>query len=274
MFGVLIAFKEYDVFDGFLNSPWVGLRNFSDFFKSSSFWLLLRNTLVLNVYMLLFGFPIPIIFAILLNEIRNNFTKRIIQTISYLPHFISTVIVVGIVTELLSPRSGVLAHIIAYITGTEADVYIAKAEYFRSIYVLTEIWRSMGWGSIIFLAALTGIDPSLYEAAVVDGANRWHKIIFITLPSLLPTIAIMFILRVGYMLDVGFEMAYLMQYPMNMEVSDVISTYVYRRGILGSGGMPDFSYATAVGLLQSVVGLTMIIMTNKISRKISEISLW
>lgn len=274
MFGILIAFKDYDPFKGFIGSNWVGLKHFSKFISGPHFLLILRNTLLINIYLLIFAFPVPIAFAILLNELKRIHFKRFVQTVSYLPHFISTVVVVGIVMDLLSPQTGAISLLISKITGNKPIFFMAEPKYFRTIYVLTDIWRSTGWSAVLYIAAITEIDPTLYEAAFVDGANRWNKIIYITIPGILNTIIVLLILNVGYILDVGFETAFLMQNSLNYNNSEVISTFVYRRGLLGTGAGPDFSFSTAVNLLQSIVGLIMIISANKLSRKFSEVSIW
>ena len=274
MFGIIIAFKDYDPFKGFIESNWVGLKHFVKFVEGPYFWLILRNTLLLNFYLLIFSFPMLIIFAILLNELKKMRFKRFVQTVSYLPHFISTVVIVGIVVDLLSPQTGKLSLLISEITGNKPIYFMTQPKYFRSIYVLTDIWRGTGWSAIIYIAAITGINPSLYEASIVDGANRWHQIIHITIPSILNTIIILFILNIGYILDVGFETAYLMQNSLNYYTSEVISTFVYKRGLLGTLAGPEFSYSTAVNLLQSAVGLVMIVSANKLSRNLGKVSLW
>jgi putative aldouronate transport system permease protein len=274
MFGIVIAFKNYDVFDGFFGSPWVGFKHFITFLTGPFVWRLIRNTLVLNLYGIVFSFPIPILFAILLNEIRAAPFKRVVQTVSYLPHFVSTVVIVGFLFEFLSPSNGVIGLAISRLTGKEPVFYMARPEYFRGIYILSGIWQSMGWSAIIYLAALSGVNPELYEAAVIDGANRLQKTLSITIPALVPTITVLFILNLGHILSVGFEKAFLMQNSLNMETSDVIATFVYRRGLLGEGGRPDYSFATAVNMFSSAIGLIMIYTANAISRRVSETSLW
>jgi putative aldouronate transport system permease protein len=269
LFGLIIAFKNYNIVDGFLGSPWVGLKWFYEFFGSDNFLKLLRNSVLINVYELIWGFPIPIILALLLNEINNAFFKRTVQTISYLPHFLSNVVVVGIIMQLLSPTTGVVNAVLEKI-GLEPIYFLTRPEWFRTIYVASGIWQGAGWGSIIYLAALAAIDPELYESAVIDGANRFRQTIHITLPSILPTIIILLILEMGKMLDVGFEKIILMYNPLTYETADVIDTFVYRRGL----GQMEYSYSTAVGLFKSVISLIMIITANKISKKVSETSLW
>ncbi len=270
MFGVIIAFQNYDIFDGFLHSKWVGLKNFTSFFTGPSFWQIIRNTLLLNMYLIIWGFPVPIILSLLLNEVKNEKYKRFVQTVSYLPHFISTVVIIGIVTDFLSPSTGPIAHAIDAITGNSNVIYMAEPGWFRTIYVATDIWRSMGWGTIIYLAALSGVDPQLYDAGFVDGANRFQRIIHITIPSIVPTIIVVLILRMGSILNLSFETVFLMQNPLNVSTSEVISTFVYKRGIVNA----SYSFGTAVGMFNSLIGLVMILTVNKICKKLTETSLW
>lgn len=270
MFGIIIAFKDYNVFDGFIKSEWVGFKYFISFFTNFDAWKIIRNTLLINLYAIVFGFPAPIVLALLLNEVKANFFRRFVQSVSYLPHFVSVVVIASLVIDSLSPKTGIISLLISSITGNDPVMYMAKAEYFRFIYISTNIWSGIGWGAIIYMASLSGIDPALYEASTVDGANRFQRMIHITLPGIMPTIIIVFILRLGYMLDVGFDLIFLMQNTLNYATSDVISTYVYRRGIAGG----DLSFATAVGLFQSLVGFILIVVTNRISRRVSDVSLW
>lgn len=269
MYGVIIAFKRYNIYEGISASPWVGFRYFQQFFESIYFWRLIRNTLALNFLDLLFGFPIPIIFALLLNEVSNKTFKRTVQTVSYLPHFISTVVVVSMLVNFLHPATGLINNIRAYL-GLERVNFLADAKYFWGIYTMMNIWKGFGWGSIIYLAALSGIDVELYEAAIIDGAGRWRQTWHITLPGIMPVAIIMFLLRIGNILDVGYESIILMYNPKIYETADVLSTYVYRRGIQGA----EFSFATAVGLFKSVIGLIMVVSANKISKKFTETSFW
>jgi putative aldouronate transport system permease protein len=269
MFGVIIAFEDYSPYLGFFKSEWVGFGNFIEFFNSIYIWRLIRNTLLLNVYNLVFGFPVPIIFALLLNEVSHIGTKRFIQTVSYLPHFISTVIIVGIMYSFLSPNAGVV-NVLLENLGMETVDFATESKWFRSLYVGSGIWQSFGWGSIVYLAAISGIDPCLYEAADMDGARRYQKIIHITIPSILPTIIILLILRIGNMMSIGFQKIILMYNAAIYETADVISTYVYRKGIAGG----EFSFATAVGLFNSLINLVLLISANTFSRKVGETSLW
>jgi len=274
MGGIVIAFKDYSPWVGILKSPWIGLKHFQDFFSSPYAWRLIRNTLLLNIYGLIFGFPIPIIFALFLNELASERYKKMIQTLTYFPFFLSMPIVAGLVIQLLSPSSGIINTILVKWFGREPIYFLTKPEYFRSIYISANIWRGMGYSAIIYLAALTGIDPTLYEAAIIDGANRWQRVRFITLPGLTPTITILLILSMGSILSVGIDLILLLYNPMTYETADVIGTFVYRRGIAGIGGAPDLGLGTAVGLFQSIVGLVTIMLVNSIARRISETSLW
>ncbi|MEK3725099.1 MULTISPECIES: ABC transporter permease [Paenibacillus] len=270
MYGAIIAFKDYRIAEGFTGSPWVGFKHFQSFFESYYFWRLLKNTLLLNVYQLLFSFPAPIIFALLINELAGRLFKRIVQTITYLPHFISLIVICGMITQFVS-REGFITDLLVNFFGMERTALLAHPEYFRSVYVLSDIWQSVGWGSIIYLAAITGINPELYEASRIDGANRWRQTLNITLPGIAPIIIILFILKIGHMLDVGFEKIILLYNPNTYITADVINTFVYRKGL---GATFEFSYATAVGLFQSAMNFLLLIIANKISRKLSENSLW
>lgn len=268
IYGLQIAFKNYKVSLGITGSPWVGLRNFTDFFQSYYFTELLRNTFALSVYSLVVGFPIPIIVALLLNEMRGKF-KKFTQTVLYAPHFISTVVLVSIMTSILSPSQGVVNTVLEML-GMERNYFMANPDYFRHLYVWSGVWQGMGWGAIVYLAALSGGDPSLHEAADIDGATRLQKILHINLPTILPTIIIMLILRMGQIASVGYEKVYLMQNGFNMETAEVISTYVYKRGIINS----NYSFSAAVGLFNNVVNVTLVLIANYISKKVSETSLF
>lgn len=269
MYGLQIAFKDFMPFLGISGSPWVGLKHFISFFQSEYFWRLIRNTLGISVYSILVGFPIPIILALLMNEIGNKYFKKGVQTIAYLPHFISTVVVVSIINSLLSPTSGLLNQVIEFFGG-DSVYFMAEPKYFKTVYVLSDIWQSAGYNSIVYLAALTSIDPSMYEAATVDGASKWDKLIRITLPSILPTIMIMLILRMGSMFSVGYEKIMLMYNEATYETADVISTYLYRRAFKSG----DYSFSTAIGLFNAVINFIIIQVFNKISAKVTEVSLW
>lgn len=270
MYGVLIAFMDYRVTRGLLGSDWVGMKHFTKFFfETPNAWRLIRNTILLNVYDVIFHFPAPIILAILLNELKSVLFKRIVQTISYMPHFLSTVVIVGMVVNFLSPQSGIVNHILAAL-GFERIMFMGMPEWFRTIYIGSEIWQKLGWGTILYLAAIAGIDPTLYEAAKIDGANRIQQIRHITLIGMMPVIIILFVLNLGNMMEIGYQKIILMYNPLVYETADVINTFVYRRGILSA----DFSFATAVGLFQSAVGFVLVVMANGLARKYSETSLW
>jgi putative aldouronate transport system permease protein len=268
MYGIVIAFKDYNIFQGIMESPWAGFRYFRQFFSSIYFWRLLRNTLAINLYDIIFGFPAPIILALLLNEVKNKMFKNVVQTVSYLPHFVSSVVVVSMVVNFLS-STGLINNMLSGL-GLARMEFLGQPKYFWGIYTTMNIWKGVGYGSIIYLAALSGIDQELYEAAYVDGAGHLRQMWNITLPGIAPTITIMFLLKIGHMLDVGYESIILMYNSRIYETADVISTYVYRRGLIDA----DYSFATAVGLFQSVIGLILIILSNKLSRKLSETSLW
>ncbi|WP_245855942.1 ABC transporter permease [Paenibacillus rigui] len=268
MYGIIIAFKDYNIVKGISGSPWIGFHHFGKFLKDPYFWKLIRNTLLINIYELIWAFPAPIILALMLNELKHQMFKRVVQSISYLPHFISTVVVCGMIANFLS-SDGLINQLIQWF-GFQPVKFLMLPEWFRTIFVASGIWQSVGWGSIIYLAALTGVDVELYDAAKIDGANRWHQLMSITLPSIAPTISIMLILNLGRLMSVGFEKIILLYNGSTYETADVISTFVYRRGLLGS----DFSYATAVELFQAVIGLILLYSANKASKKISQTSLW
>lgn len=268
MYGLQIAFKDYKITLGMAGSRWVGLRNFTDFFSGYYFWNLIRNTLALSIYTLIVGFPVPIIVALILNELGGKF-KRITQTVLYAPHFISVVVIVGMINIMFSPSMGVVNTILNHL-GIESIYFTGDPKYFRHLYVLSGVWQSMGWSAIIYIAALAGIDPSLHEAAAIDGASRLQRIIHINLPCIAPTVIIMLILQIGSIATVGYEKVYLMQNDLNLQVSEVISTYVYKRGILNT----NYSFSTAVGLFNNVVNVIMLLIANTISSKFSETSLF
>lgn len=269
MWGVLISFKKYSTFKGFAGSPWVGLQHFVTFF-SGPFWKrTISNTLILSIYSTLWSFPAPIILALILNDVSNLRFKKLVQTVSYMPHFLSTVIVVGLFYMFLSPATGPVQKVLESFGYAKVDLF-AQAKYFRTIYIASGIWQSTGWGAIIYLAALSNIDPALYESAVIDGASKFQQLKYITLPSIAPTIITMLLLRLGHVLGVGFEKAFLLQNDANHATSDVLETYVYRMGIAGA----NYSYGTAIGLLTSVINLILIILFNKVAKKVSETSLW
>jgi putative aldouronate transport system permease protein len=268
IYGLVLAFKDYLPSKGIFGSAWVGLKNFQRFFASVYFGRTLRNTLLISFYELIFGFPAPILFALLLNEIRSTKFKRAIQTVTYLPHFISTMVICGMILDFCL-RNGLLNDVIAFFGGTRTDL-LMRQEMFRPIYVASGIWQGVGWGSIVYLAALTSIDQELYEAAYIDGATRFQQAIHITLPCLLPTITILFILKIGGLMSVGFEKVFLLYNPTTYEVADVISTFNYRKGLVEF----DYSFSTAVGLFNSVINILLLVTANTISRKVNETSLW
>ena len=269
MGGVLIAFEDYRPAKGIFGSNWVGFRYFLDFFRSPYFGRLMRNTILISVYGLLWGFPIPILFALFLNELKNGPFKKLVQTVSYLPHFRSVVVLVGMVQSFLNPYDGIVNTMIKALGGTPIN-FLSEPSWFRTIYVASGIWQDFGYNSIIYLSAISAVDPQLYEAARIDGAKRIQIMFRITLPCILPTAIIMLILNFGGIMNVGFEKVNLLYSPATYETADVISTYVYRRGVLDA----QFSFSTAVGLFNSVINLTLMFLVNKISRRVSEVSLW
>ena len=269
MYGIIIAFKKYSVFKGVWGSEWVGLKNFTDFFSSPYAWRVIRNTLTINIYSLATVFPLTIILALLLNEIRSKKFKSGVQTMLYLPHFISTVVVAGIVVTFLSPSSGIV-NIIIDALGGQKTYFLTKKEYFKPIYIIMHGWQAIGFETILYTAALSSIDDTLYEAAQLDGASKLRQIWHITLPGIEPTISIKLIMSLGGLLSVGSEAILLLYQPITYETADVISTYVYRMSIEGG----NYSIGTAVGLFNGVVGALLIIMSNKISKKVTNAGLW
>lgn len=271
MYGVIIAFQDYSIGRGILGSKFVGLKHFIEFFYiNPDSWKLIRNTVMLNVYDLLFHFPAPIVLAILFHEIKNKVFQRFVQSVSYMPHFLSTVVIAGIMVTFLSPQTGVVNFFLVKVFGMEPILFLGMPEWFRTIYVSSEIWQKIGWGTILYLAAIAGIDPTLYEAAKMDGANRFQQIRHITFVGMIPVMIILFVLTLGHFMESGFEKILLLYNSMNYETSDVIKTFVYRRGILDA----DFSFATAVGLFQSAIGFVLVVSANRIVRKYSQTSLW
>ena len=271
MYGVQIAFKNYRAVDGMLRSPWVGMKHFNTFFSSYMFTRLMTNTLTLSVYSLIAGFPMPILLALLLHYIPMKRFKKIIQSVSYAPNFISTVVMCGLVILFLGERNGLLNNIISTLGG-ERIGFMAKPDLFSSVYVWSGVWQFMGFGSIIYIAALAGVDPQLHEAAIVDGASIIKRIWHIDLPSILPTIVILLVLNVGQLLNVGFDKVLLLQNQLNLSRSEVISTYVYKVGILNALG--DFSYPAAIGLFTSVINLILLTSVNYLAKRLSGNSLW
>ena len=268
MYGIIIAFQRYRPTLGFDRSPWVGFDNFVRFFKDVNFWRVVRNTLSISFLSILFTFPAPIILALLLNEVRVSWFKRLVQTISYLPHFIAMVIVCGLVSRFCQ-SDGLINDIIALFGGERSNLLI-KTEMFYPIYILSDIWKEIGWSSIIYLATLAGIDQEQYEAAKIDGAGRLQQMWYITLPGLYPTISMLLILRIGNILGVGQEKILLLYNEMTYEVADVISTFVYRKGLIDA----DYSYSTAIGLFDSIINIVFLVGANKLSKKIGQSGLF
>lgn len=268
MYGVIIAFKDFKPALGIMESPWVGFKYFEKFFQSYQFWITIKNTVLISLYSFAM-FPFPILFAILVNQLRANRFKRVFQTITYMPHFISTIVIVGLMMILLSPGNGLMGNLYR-LFGAEAPNLMGSASLFSSIYVWSDVWQHTGWDSIIYLAALSAVSPSLYEAATVDGASRWQKIWYIDIPMLIPTIVTLLILRVGGLLGVGFEKAYLLQNNLNISGSEVISTYVYKIGLLSS----QFSFSAAINLFNTLINFALLIVVNQVAKKYSENSLW
>jgi len=271
MYGVLIAFKKYEVSKGVFGSQWVGFQNFIKFIDSYQFTSILINTVLLSIYLLAVSFPFPILLAIALNSARNRIYKKTVQMVTYLPHFISTVVLVGMVVQFLSPKFGLVNHFRVLIGNSPKD-FMGDPMFFRSIYVWSAVWQNTGWNAIIYLAALASIDVNLHEAAIIDGANRFKRLLHIDLPGIMPTITIILILNMGKVMQLGFEKVLIMQNPLNIRVSEIIQTYVYKVGIASTTA--NYSYATAIELFNSFINLFMIIITNQIVKKIGETSLW
>ena len=265
MFGLVMAFQDYKPFLGFIDSPWVGFKHFERFFSEPQFWMLFRNTALLALYSLVFYFPLPILLALMLNEVRHEAYKRTIQTFVYVPHFVSWVVVVGIFYLLFTTEGGLVNELIYRLTGSKISFLLAP-EWFRPMIIFQQIWKEVGWGTIIFLAALAGVDPQLYEAARIDGANRWRQIWHMTLPAIRSTIVILLILRLGNFLDSGFEQIFLMLTPTNREVGEVFDTYVYVKGLT----QLQYSYSAAVGMFKSVVGLILVVGANWLAKRFGE----
>ena len=268
MFGLVIAFKNYTPSRGFFGSPWVGLKHFTDFFQDYYFIRVLRNTITISLSTLLFSFPMPIILALLINSLKNKLYSRSIQTITYLPHFISIVVIAGMITQLTSRNGAITQFLVKF--GFPEVTMLNEPNMFVPLYVISNIWQTVGWNSIIYLSALSAIDAEMYEAAMIDGAGKFRQLISITLPCLSATIIIMLILQVGKMFNVGYEKIILLYNPLTYEKADVISTYVYRKGLLEF----NWSYSAAVGMFNSVVSFTLVSLTNKLSRKLNGSGLW
>lgn len=269
MYGIQIAFKDYIPTLGFTGSEWVGFAHFERFFNSYYFWDLITNTLGISVYELLVGFPLPIILALLLNEVKDGWYKRTVQTVTYAPHFISVVVISGMIIAFLSPSTGIINHFLQFL-GLNPVHFMTDPRWFKTIYVLSGVWQSTGWGTIIYLSALSGVDPQQHEAAVVDGASRLQRLWNINIPTIIPTMTIMLIMNLGNIMALGFEKILLLQNPLNKSASNVIATFVYEMGLLDA----QYSFATAVGLFNAVINAILLITVNYIAKKTSETSLW
>ena len=268
MYGVIIAFKDFSPAQGILGSPWVGFKNFIQYFNSYQFWPTIRITIVISLYTIVVTFPLPVFLALMCNQIRARRFKKFFQVSTYLPHFISTVVMCGMIILFLSPSTGIIAKL-AGIFGFTLPNLMGSASAFPSIYVWTEAWQHVGWDSILYIATLSAIDPTLYEAATMDGASKWKRMIHIDIPALLPTATIMFILRMGSVMSVGFEKIYLLQNTLNSSTSEIISTYVYKMGLVSN----QYSLSSAIGLFNNVINLVLLLLVNYTSKKLSDTSL-
>ena len=268
MYGVIIAFKDFSPAQGILGSPWVGFKNFIQYFNSYQFWPTIRNTIVISLYTIVVTFPLPVFLALMCNQIRARRFKKFFQVSTYLPHFISTVVMCGMIILFLSPSTGIIAKL-AGLFGFTLPNLMGSASAFPSIYVWTEAWQHVGWDSILYIATLSAIDPTLYEAATMDGASKWKRMIHIDVPALLPTATIMFILRMGSVMSVGFEKIYLLQNTLNSSTSEIISTYVYKMGLVSN----QYSLSSAIGLFNNVINLVLLLLVNYTSKKLSDTSL-
>lgn len=266
--GLIVAFKDYKPARGILGSDWIGLENFIKFFNSYYFWTLLRNTLWISIQSIIWGFPAPIILAILLNEVRMTKFKKFVQTVTYMPHFISTVVIAGLIIDLVATQ-GVITQVLGFF-GYQGGNLLHVSKFFVPIFVVSDIWQQIGWGTIIYIAALAGISEELHEAAQIDGANRWKRVIHITLPGIAPTMVTMFILRIGSIMTVGWEKITLLSNPAISDTAQVISSFVYEQGLLGG----EYSYTAAIGLFNSIINFTLIVLANRISRQVNETSIW
>lgn len=265
MYGVTLAFKDFSIRKGIMNSPWAGLKYFRQFFSTSIASQVVTNTLTLSLVSIAFVFPVPIIFALLLNQLRQKKFKKVVQTVSFAPYFVSNVVVVSIMTIILAPSNGFVNVLLQQLTGCEPKLFMTRPEYFRPLYIISQLWQSMGFNAIVYIAALAGVSPEYHEAAIVDGANKLQRIWYIDIPTILPTIVIMLIIAMGNIMTVGYEKIYLMQSGMNTTVSEVISTYVYKVGLLNA----QYSFSTAVGLFNSVVNFILLVITNYAAKKVS-----
>lgn len=268
MYGVVIAFKDFTPAKGIMGSEWAGLKYFKQYFNSYQFWPTIKNTLLLSIYSIVVTFPLPIVLALICNQMRTGKFKKVFQVSTYLPHFISTVVMCGMIILFLSPSSGVIAKLLSFI-GIQMPNVMGSPGAFPSVYVWTEVWQHLGWDSILYIAALAAIDPSLYEAATMDGASKWQKMLKIDIPLLMPTATVMFILRMGSVMNVGFEKVYLLQNNLNTASSEIISTYVYKMGLVSS----QYSLSSAIGLFNNLINLVLLVTVNYISKKMSDTSL-
>lgn len=268
MYGVLIAFKDFKPAQGIMGSAWVGFKNFKQFFNSYQFWPTIRNTLVISLYTILVTFPLPIVLALMCNQMKALKFKKFFQVATYLPHFISTVVMCGMIILFLSPSTGIIAKLVGLL-GFKLPNLMGQASAFPHVYVWTEAWQHVGWDSILYIATLSAVDPTLYEAATMDGASKWDKMIHIDVPALVPTAIIMFILRMGSVMSVGFEKVYLLQNTLNSSTSEIISTYVYKMGLVSN----QYSLSSAIGLFNNLINLVLLIAVNQISKKVSDTSL-
>ena len=265
MYGLIIAFKDFTASKGIMGSPWAGMKWFTTFFHTPRFWQILGNTLAISLYSLVVGFPLPIILALIINNINNLKFKKFTQTVTYMPYFISTVVLVGMMSVLFSPRSGVITTLLSYLGGSGDTFFMGESKYFRHMYVWSGVWQNMGWNSIIYIAALTGVSQELHEAARIDGANKLQRILHVDIPAILPTMIILLIMNCGNVLSVGYEKVYLLQNDLNTPVSEVISTYIYKMGLQ----QQRYSYSTAIGLFNNVINFLVLVTVNKISNKVS-----
>lgn len=269
MYGILMAFEDYNTSLGVLRSPWVGLKHFKELVTSVYFGRLVKNTFILSIEQLLWSFPVPIIFALLLNEVKNKYFRKFAQTAAYLPHFVSVVVVVGILKDLLASDGGVLTQFLS-LFGVAPKNYFNMPSMFRTLYVGSGVWQEFGWNSIIYFAAIAGVDQDMYESAALDGANRWDQLWYITLPAISPTIILLLILNMGNMLNIGYEKVILMYNPATYSTADIFSTYVYRKGLLDA----QYSFASAVGLANSLINVVILLVANKIAKKTTDISIF
>ncbi len=269
MYGVQIAFKDFKAVDGIWGSAWCGFKHFKRFFASSQFWPLIKNTLGLSLLQILMGFPVPVLLAIMLNQVKNQRIRKFVQSVLYCPHFISIVVLAGMLYLFLSPRNGIINAIIEFFGG-EAVFFLGEAKLFKPIFVISGIWQNAGWSAIIYIAALAGISPDLYEAAQVDGANKWQRIRHIDLPGILPTIVMMLILDIGKVMNIGFQKAYLLQNAQNLASSEIISTYIYKVGMIDA----QYSYSAAINLFNNIINIILLVTFNKLAKKLTSNSLW